>query len=329
MKETRKQIGSFGAKPHLLSKQNEVIQRMMDRGSTTITSGDPLMATGEHKIGGTPKILKKTNSVKRGDSQSRVIEKEMVLPKGNTFLQQKNSMGFIPPENKTMRSTSTIGPKKESAKRSKSESSISSTELDLDGLPDDESNNTSKSKLDPVRKAMMFKPLQTKNGKNIAELKYFQMAGDKVPEFKTNFLADFLEDTEQKIDFENQQAKMREKLAKYQKSKPKPPVERVNQLPPGFKSKALRPTPQMEDGNTSMMIEPLAQMTPEEEARLTTEQITEGVNKAKEALDAVPLDLLAFEEKLKQKHEEFKIAGVTPVLKPKMRVPIQKTQKKN
>lgn len=203
MKETRKQLGSFGAKPHLLSKQNEVIQRMMDRGPATITSGDPLMATAEQKIGGTPKVPKKTSSVRRGDSQTRVIEKEMILPKGNTILQQKNSMGFIPPEQKTMRSTSTIGPKKESAKRSKSESSISSTELDLDGLPDDESNS-SKSKIDPVKRAMLFKPLQTKNGKKVAEMKYFQMAGEKVPEFKTNFLVDFLEHTEQKIDFENQ-----------------------------------------------------------------------------------------------------------------------------
>jgi hypothetical protein len=51
-------------------------------------------------------------------------------------------------------------------------------------------------------------------------------------------------------------------------------------------------------------------MTPEEEARLTTEQITEGVQKAKEAMNAPPLDLVAFEEQLKKKHEEFKQAGV-------------------
>lgn len=68
-------------------------------------------------------------------------------------------MGFIAPE-KTLRSNSSLGPKKqESAKRAKSESSISSTELDLDGLSDNESNNSSKSKLDPVKRAMLFKPL--------------------------------------------------------------------------------------------------------------------------------------------------------------------------
>ena len=100
---------------------------------------------------------------------------------------------------------------------------------------------------------------------------------------------------------------MREKLLKYQKSKPKPPIERVGtQNLPGFKSKALRPKAEMEDGNTSTVTEQLPQMTPEEEARLTTEQITQGVEMAKEALNAVPLDLLAFEEKLKQKHDEFK-----------------------
>lgn len=56
-----------------------------NRGGT-ITSGDPLMATGEPKIGGTPKVPKKTNSARRSDSQARVIEKEMILPKGNTIL---------------------------------------------------------------------------------------------------------------------------------------------------------------------------------------------------------------------------------------------------
>ena len=30
------------------------------------------------------------------------------------------------------------------------------------------------------------------------------MAGEKAPEFKTNFLADFLEHTESKIEFESQ-----------------------------------------------------------------------------------------------------------------------------
>jgi len=103
-------LGSFGAKPHLLGKQNEVIKRMMDRGST-ITSGDPLMTTGEPKIGGTPKVPKKTNSARRSDSQARVIEKEMILPKGNTILHQKNSMGFMAPD-KTLRSNSSMGPKK-------------------------------------------------------------------------------------------------------------------------------------------------------------------------------------------------------------------------
>ena len=108
MKETRKQIGSFGVKPHLLGKQNEAIQRMLDRGGSTITSGDPLMASGEPKIGGTPKVPKKTNSARRSDSQARVIAKEMIIPKGNTILHQKNSMGFMEPD-RTMRSTSSIG----------------------------------------------------------------------------------------------------------------------------------------------------------------------------------------------------------------------------
>ena len=55
-------------------------------------------------------------------------------------------------------------------------------------------------------------------------------------------------------------------------------------------------------------------MTPEEEARLTSEEITAGVEQAKEALNAPPLDLLAFEAALKQKHDELQAAGITPVL---------------
>ena len=71
----------------MLSKQNEVVARMIDRssvgggnGQKPITSGDPLLATGELKdaIGGTPKIVRKTAG-RRGNSQSRVIEREMQL----------------------------------------------------------------------------------------------------------------------------------------------------------------------------------------------------------------------------------------------------------
>ena len=73
-------------------------------------------------------------------------------------------------------------------------------------------------------------------------------------------------------------------------------------------------------------------MTPEEEARLTNEEITVGVEQAKAALNAPPLDLLAFEAALKQKHDELQAAGITPNLpgtgkampKGKFKVPIQK-----
>ena len=78
-------------------------------------------------------------------------------------------------------------------------------------------------------------------------------------------------------------------------------MERVAKLPTGFKSKAFRPKPEATDSAVGTVIEPtkMPEITPEEEARLTTEQITEGVNKAKEAMNAPPLDLVAFEEQLK------------------------------
>ena len=105
----------LGAKPHQLAKQNEVIQRMLGgqgphpssggMSSKPITSSrEPLLATSELKdaLGGTPKPPRKMGAplAKRGDSQARVIEKEMVLPSvgnnrvGNTILHQKNQMGY-------------------------------------------------------------------------------------------------------------------------------------------------------------------------------------------------------------------------------------------
>ena len=41
----------------------------------------------------------------------------------------------------------------------------------------------------------------------------------------------------------------------------------------------------------------------EEEARLTTDEITRGVEKAREAMNEPTIDLLAFEQALKKKHE--------------------------
>ena len=81
-------------------------------------------------------------------------------------------------------------------------------------------------------------------------------------------------------------------------------------------------------------------MAPEDEARLTSDAITAGVEEAREALNAPPLDLLAFEAALKQKHDQLQAAGITPVLpgtgrplevikpKNKHRVPIAKQSKK-
>ena len=80
---------NLGSKPHNLSKQNELIQRMMagtaNQGSgKPITSKDPLLSTGEMKehLGGTPKMPRKSTGPiqRRGNSQSRVIERAMELP---------------------------------------------------------------------------------------------------------------------------------------------------------------------------------------------------------------------------------------------------------
>jgi len=96
----RKQVSGLGTKPHNLAKQNEAIQRMLSqKGPATvnkpITSREPLLPSGELKdgIGGTPKPPRKIGQAAvRGNSQSRVIERQMVLPPstakvGNTILQ--------------------------------------------------------------------------------------------------------------------------------------------------------------------------------------------------------------------------------------------------
>lgn len=72
---------------------------MLDRNNTgqtstnTYTSGNPLLSTGELKqdvIGGTPKIIRKADP-RRGNSQARVIDREMaiapgMMKTGNTIL---------------------------------------------------------------------------------------------------------------------------------------------------------------------------------------------------------------------------------------------------
>ena len=66
------------------------------------TPKDPLLSTQEMKdgIGGTPKPPRKITAGRRGNSSSRIIDKEMILPPsntakpgGNTILHQKSAMG--------------------------------------------------------------------------------------------------------------------------------------------------------------------------------------------------------------------------------------------
>ena len=149
----------------------------------TINSGNTLLSQSEMKsnISGTPQPPKRV-AAKRGQSHSRVIEKEMVLPPktiGNTILQQqKTQMGRPPssggfqnnPDSKktTLNSAHKRGGslavkvQHSSAQREKSpESNYSSDELDLNKSDDDSKSTESKSKIDPERRAMLYKPLKT------------------------------------------------------------------------------------------------------------------------------------------------------------------------
>mmetsp|Transcript_17309 Transcript_17309/g.29124 ORF Transcript_17309/g.29124 Transcript_17309/m.29124 type:complete len:110 (-) Transcript_17309:13-342(-) len=103
-----------------------------------------------------------------------------------------------------------------------------------------------------------------------------------------------------------------------------------------LKSKALRPPPEKED-KQEVRVTMINSSGAEEEVKaegdtkLTTEEITEGVKQAREAMNAPPTDLIEFEKALRKKHEEFKQAGVKPVIqlpKPKFKVPLQKRSQK-
>merc|ERR1712091_547883 len=136
------------------------------------------------------------------------------------------------------------------------------------------------------------------------------------PEYMKNFLSQFLDETEEKIQYEEQQKAMREKLNMLRKDagtglpksilKKKDMDAQAIQMP-AHMSKAHRAPIQIE-GN------PEPHLTEEQEARLTSEQITEGVNKARDAMNAPTHDLLEFEKQLKAKHDEYKEKGIVPKL---------------
>ena len=91
----------------MLGKQNDAIRGMLDRNKPITSKGESLISNSDlgAVIGGTPKLQRKAPHG-RGNSQARVIEKEMVLApqKGNPIIQMKSSMGFgstgLPPGKK-------------------------------------------------------------------------------------------------------------------------------------------------------------------------------------------------------------------------------------
>lgn len=145
------------------------------------------------------------------------------------------------------------------------------------------------------------------------------------PEYKQNFLAQFFEDAEEHIQKEEQQSAMRDKLAKLKKDqatgakqpfksilKKKDAVEAAPIQMPSHMSKAHRAPIQIE--GQSQETSPTA-LTEEQDARLTTSQITEGVQRAREAVNAPSADLLEFEKQLKFKYDEYKAQGIVPKLR--------------
>jgi len=60
----------------------------------------------------------------------------------------------------------------------------------------------------------------------------------------------------------------------------------------------------------------------EVEVKLSADEISKGIEEARDAVNAPSLDLVEFEKQLRAKHNEFKAAGITPALKvaPKFKV---------
>ena len=60
----------------------------------------------------------------------------------------------------------------------------------------------------------------------------------------------------------------------------------------------------------------------EVEVKLSADEISKGIDEARDAVNAPSLDLVEFEKQLRAKHNEFKAAGITPALKvaPKFKV---------
>ena len=335
-----------------------------------ITSKDPLLATSELKdiiAGGTPKLPKPSRSF-RGNSQSRVIEKEMVLPPstgsrmGNTILQQKSQMGHddtrasgagtglsdsaskskgkgkVAAGHSRMKSSSGLAP---SLKKSVTQGSASmgADELDANQIVSSSSasmkaaGDTSDSDPEDVVTARQLlmdpqaysKPPDTFSAMDLtpeetALLERFNIGSrgrdppgkepaKEQPEFKSTFLADFFDKGQKQVELIEQQERMRQKLAKYNKGKvPQQPQVQTVTRPP-LKSKAHRVHFEEPEEEKKQV-----EVSAEEEARLTTQEITEGVRLAREALNAPPTDLLEFEKQLKAKHDELKAAGISPVL---------------
>ena len=117
-------------------------------------------------------------------------------------------------------------------------------------------------------------------------------------------MAEFIETTENEIQVQERMKVMREKMARISGNEARPP--QPGQPKGILKSKAYRAPVDKEEVKEPQL---------EDMAVLTSEQITDGVQKAREAVNAPTLDLIAFEEALKKKHGELKEQGITPAIK--------------
>ena len=156
---------------------------------------------------------------------------------------------------------------------------------------------------------------------------------EDLPEYKNNFISAFFDQAEDLIVQEQQQI-MRDKLtvklnqAQSQRAAPKgilkkPQVDassitQGNNLPQN-KSKGFWAQIPMGPSDEQEQIREVQRLTEEQEEKQIQDKITEGVQKARESMNAPTLDLLEFEKQLKAKHDEFQAAGV----KPKLRVNFQ------
>lgn len=234
--------GSNTAKAAHLSKQNEFLRGLMDKGHASKADLDLVQGAEEMKDLSQVSFYK--NGKIRRQSNSRVISREMILPPDQQNQAKGNQVKFNEPPKELNRAKSIQdNASQKSRDMSVGGSSVSSTEVDFEETSKMIESISKKIKgQDETPKA----PVRASTAKS-------RKSEDPMNE---TFFIDFMQSTEERIEREQQQEKILQKL-KMLSQRTKAPINPLlkNDLTPNspqkpkgiLKSKALRPPPPVEE----------------------------------------------------------------------------------